>query len=117
MEPVNGIPAQEFAEATTGDAVRTLKERLEAASGQRRLRPEQIRHLGAPGRPSLLQDVIKGRRTEVDMLNGHVVAKGKELGVPTPMNEAIVDVMKALERGEVKPDPSNVDRLRPYIPA
>jgi ketopantoate reductase len=94
-----------------------LKDRLEASMGQRSLTPEQIKHLGVPGRPSLLQDVIKGRRTEADELNGHVVVKGKEVGVPAPMNQAIVEAMKALERGEIKPVPSNVDRLKSYIPA
>lgn len=117
VEPVEGIHAHEFAEAANPDAIRALKERLEAASAQRRLSPEQIKRLGMPGRPSLLQDVIKGRRTEVDELNGYVVKKGQELGVPTPMNQAIVDVMKALERGEIKPHPANVERLRPYMPA
>jgi 2-dehydropantoate 2-reductase len=119
VEPLatTDISGQEFAAAATGEAIRTLKDRLEASSGQRSLTPEQIKHLGAPGRPSLLQDVIKGRRTEADELNGHVVAKGKEVGVAAPMNQAIVEAMKALERGEIKPVPSNVDRLKPSIPA
>ena len=68
-----------------------------------------------PGRPSLLQDVIKGRRTEVDFLNGYAVKKGKELGVHTPMNEAIVDLMKKLENGEVSPDPSMLEQLKVYL--
>jgi 2-dehydropantoate 2-reductase len=112
VEPIWGIPAQEFAEATTGDSVRTLKNKMIVASGQIRLTPEQIQKLGVPGRPSLLQDVIKGRRTEVDYLNGQVVKKGEEVGVPTPMNQAITNLMKKLEAGEVKPDPSNLERLK-----
>ncbi len=79
------------------------------------LTPEQTQKVGAPGRPSLLQDVMKGRRTEVDFLNGYVVKKGKEVGVPTPMNEAIVGLMKRLERGEIKPDPSALDQLKAYL--
>lgn len=117
VEPVSGIPAEEFAEATTADAVRGLKARLAEASAPRRLSPEQIRRLGVPGRPSLLQDVIKGRRTEVDYLNGYVVKKGEEVGVPTPMNRAIVDLMRKVETGELKPDPANLKRLEPYLPA
>jgi len=119
VEPMmtTGISAEEFAKANSRKAMMVLKEKLEAASAQRRLSPEQIRRLGVPGRPSLLQDVIKGRRTEVDELNGHIMRKGEELGVRTPMNRAIVEVMKKVEMGEIKPDPSNVERFKPYLPS
>ena len=36
----------------------------------------------AGGRPSLLQDVMRGRRTEIEYLNGYVVAEGRKAGVP-----------------------------------
>jgi len=117
VERVSGIPAEEFAEATTADAVRGLKVCLAEASAPRRLSPEQIRRLGVPGWPSLLQDVIKGRWTEVDYLNGYVVKRGEEVGVPTPMNRVIVDLMRKVETGELKPDPANLKRLEPYLPA
>jgi len=45
------------------------------------------------GMPSLLQDVLKGRPTEVDYLNGLVVRKGREAGVATPANRAIVELV------------------------
>jgi 2-dehydropantoate 2-reductase len=115
VEPIWGIPTQEFVEATTGDSVRTLRDKMVVALGQLRLTPEQIQKLGAPARPSLLQDVIKGRHTEVDYLNGLAVKKGEEVGVPTPMNQAITELMKKLEAGEVKPDPSNLERLKSYL--
>ena len=117
VDSINGIPAQVFAESTNRDAINALKDRLEAVSVQRKLSIEQVRNLGVPGHPSLLQDVIKGRRTEVDELNGCVVKKGRDVGVSTPMNQAIVDMMRALERGEIKPSPSNVEYLRPYLPS
>ena len=115
VEPIAGIPAQEFAEATTGAAIGSLRARLEEVGRERRVSPEQMRRVGVPGRPSLLQDVIKGRRTEVDYLNGHVVKKGEEVGVPVPVNRAIVELMRELEEGELKPDPSNLERLEPYL--
>jgi 2-dehydropantoate 2-reductase len=109
------LPAQEFVEATTGDDIRTLRDKMKVVMARRRLTPEQAQRLGVPHRPSLLQDVIKGRRTEVDYLNGYVVKRGEEVGVPTPMNQAITALMKKLEKGGVKPDPDNVERLKPYL--
>jgi len=115
LEPIIGIPGSDFAEVTTMDGVMTLKGKLEVAMKQRYLDPGKTKKLGAPDRPSLLQDVIKGRRTEVDYLNGEAVKKGDGVGIPTPMNRAIVDLTKKIEGGEVKPDPQNLERLEPYL--
>jgi len=48
-------------------------------------------------RPSMLQHKKSGRGTEIDALNGALVDLGRELGVPVPVNEAIVLTVKALE--------------------
>ena len=48
-------------------------------------------------RPSMLQHVEAGRRTEIDTLNGALLREAKALGIPCPFNEAIVLVVKALE--------------------
>jgi 2-dehydropantoate 2-reductase len=61
-----------------------------------------------PHRPSLLQDVMKGRRSEVDYLNGLIVRKGSEVGVPTPANQAMVDVVHRIDSGELEPGPDNL---------
>ncbi len=61
------------------------------------------------GRPSLAQDMMKGRKTEVDHLNGYVVKKGKEAGIPTPINEAIVALTKRVQSGELEPALSNLN--------
>jgi 2-dehydropantoate 2-reductase len=48
-------------------------------------------------RPSMLQDVAARRRTEVDVLNGGVVAAGREVGVPTPLHELMVGLVRGVE--------------------
>jgi 2-dehydropantoate 2-reductase len=48
-------------------------------------------------RSSMLQDIERGRRTEVDYLNGAVVSAAERLGIPVPMNEAIYSLVKGLE--------------------
>ncbi len=47
---------------------------------------------------SMLQDIRKGRKTEIDALNGAVVRLGKQYGVPTPVNEAVTLLVKAKEQ-------------------
>lgn len=46
---------------------------------------------------STAQDLKRGRKSEIDQLNGYVVRKGIELGVPTPANRILYSVVKALE--------------------
>ena len=50
-------------------------------------------------RSSMLQDVDRGRRTEIDALNGAVVRLGENLGVETPVNRALTALVKGLEHG------------------
>lgn len=48
-------------------------------------------------KPSMLQDVLARRATEVDALNGGIARIGKETGVPTPLNDAMAVMIKGLE--------------------
>ena len=48
-------------------------------------------------RPSMYQDLLAGRRSEIDALHGGVVAEGAKLGVPTPTCALMVQLVKALE--------------------
>jgi 2-dehydropantoate 2-reductase len=47
---------------------------------------------------STAQDILQGRRTEIDHLNGYVVRQGEALGIPTPVNQTINALMKLLEQ-------------------
>jgi 2-dehydropantoate 2-reductase len=58
---------------------------------------------------TVLHDWRKGRRGEVDDINGEVVAA---LDGEAPANQAIVAVAKQIERGELEPGPANLDLLR-----
>jgi 2-dehydropantoate 2-reductase len=60
-------------------------------------------------RPSMLQDLDAGRLTEVDVVNGGVAAKGRELGIPTPCNDRVVELVHSMERGERTPEPRWID--------
>ncbi|MCI0440367.1 MAG: 2-dehydropantoate 2-reductase [Chloroflexi bacterium] len=64
-----------------------------------------------PGRPSMAQDMMKGRKTEIDYLNGFVVDSGKRIGVPAPYNGAAQAVVKGIEAGEFQVGLENIERL------
>jgi 2-dehydropantoate 2-reductase len=49
-------------------------------------------------KPSMLQDVLARRATEIDVLNGGVSAEGRRVGVPTPLHDAMVALVQGLER-------------------
>ena len=55
--------------------------------------------LGRVGKakPSMLQDVEAERRTEIDIINAAIVTAGQEVGVPTPCNETMVQLIRSLE--------------------
>lgn len=54
-------------------------------------------------RPSMAQDMAKGRKTEIEFMNGLIVSKGKAAGIPTPANEKLVQAVLSVESGKVKP--------------
>ncbi|HEU0031148.1 MAG TPA: 2-dehydropantoate 2-reductase [Kofleriaceae bacterium] len=58
---------------------------------------------------SMQQDIVKGRRTEIEDLNGTIVRRGRELGIATPMNDAIA---RAVRDVEAKRAPVGADHLR-----
>ena len=63
---------------------------------------EHIKKLGGEipnARPSMLLDYNAGRRGEVDAINGSIPRLGKQYGVPTPVNETVVGIIKACEAG------------------
>src|SRR6478752_1498767 len=59
-------------------------------------------------RPSMAQDMAKGRRTEIEFMNGFIAARGDEVGVPAPTHAMLTEVVTRVERGEIAADPANV---------
>ena len=57
---------------------------------------------------SMLQDIEKGKLTEVDAINGAVSEYGRRVGCPTPMNDRVVEIIHKIERGELTPSFENL---------
>lgn len=60
-------------------------------------RVRQVCRATSSNQSSMLQDILKGRLTEIEVINGAVVRKGAEKGVPTPVNQMLTQLIKALE--------------------
>jgi 2-dehydropantoate 2-reductase len=64
---------------------------------------------GRNWRASMAQDVAKGRRSEIEQMNGHVVARGSELGVTTPLSAVVVALVREIDAGARKPSPELIE--------
>ena len=49
------------------------------------------------GKTSMLQDIEAGRKTEVEMFAGKVIELGKQIDIPTPINQQLFDLIKKME--------------------
>ena len=58
--------------------------------------------------PSMLQDIRNGKPCEVDAINGVVCAYGRKLGVPTPINDKIVEIIKKEQDRELPLKAGNI---------
>ncbi len=54
------------------------------------------------------QDVTKGRRTEIEFMNGFIAREGNRSGIPTPVNSAITSVVSEIDAGIRKPEEGNI---------
>ena len=97
LEPVVGLDAERFAQAGEGDAaaLASLEETLLAQAKKRS--DTQVASMG--------QDMRKGRRTEIEFMNGHVVATARSIGRDAPLSRALTDLVLKVERGVLKADP------------
>jgi 2-dehydropantoate 2-reductase len=103
LEEINHLPPELIARAGEGDRD-ALARYEDHVSSQRRGSAEQ--------RPSMGQDMAKGRRTEIEFLNGFVVREGEKVGLQARANERLVDIVKKVERGELQQDPRHITELR-----
>ncbi|MCE5335138.1 MAG: ketopantoate reductase family protein, partial [Desulfobacteraceae bacterium] len=100
----NGVIA-EMAEAS-GLCASAVEEALKVAHAKGfEISPEMVDRVIAVAkatgrnRSSMGQDVDKKKKTEIDAINGAIVAYGKELGIPTPVNRTLASLVKVLEAG------------------
>ena len=104
LEDILHLPPETIARAGEGDDAAT-----QACDAQRF---KDSAHTAAGQRPSMGQDMQKGRRTEIEFLNGLIVREGEKVGLACHANAVLVDIVKRVEKGELKPDPKHITELR-----
>jgi 2-dehydropantoate 2-reductase len=72
---------------------------------------ERATRVSADAATSLLQDVLRGRRTEVDYFSGLVAGKGRAHGIATPWCDAVTSLVHEIEQGRRGPAASNLEEL------
>jgi 2-dehydropantoate 2-reductase len=97
IDPIFGMSAEEF-NVSTDEIVKKLLRAILIHHGET---ARQVRGV-------VLQDYHKGRKTETDYLNGLVARKGREAGVPTPANDAVVEINRRILAGELRPTRDNI---------
>jgi 2-dehydropantoate 2-reductase len=104
LEEVLHLRPETIAKAGEGDS-----ESIEVCDAQRM---KDTARVSSEQRPSMGQDMMKGRRTEIEYLNGYIVREGEKIGLACRANAALTDIVKRVERGELKTDPRHIIDLR-----
>lgn len=103
LEKMLGMEPETLARAGegSGDALAEIVDIL--VEGAKKRSDEQ--------RPSMAQDIAKGRRTETDYINGFVAERGAEIGVPAPAHAKMNEVVRRVERNEIPASPDNIQGI------
>lgn len=98
MEPIQGFDLGKLLAFSTKDERETKDPIYNTMWGPHR-----------SSKASMLQDLEKGRKCEIDAINGVVCKAGKKFNVATPVNDKVVEVVKGIEEGKYKYEFSNLE--------
>jgi 2-dehydropantoate 2-reductase len=102
IEPIFGL---------TPDDVKDTNNLLE------KLLDKLAKDVGPSARDCVLQDHLKGRYSEVDMINGLVVEEFDSRGLSAPANAAVAEITRQIKAGELEPDPANLELAQKMLTA
>lgn len=101
IEPLFGLTSEQISK-DSDEAIKTVMRKM-------------VHDVGPNARTHAAQDHAKGRRSEIEYINGRVVLEGARLGIATPYNHAVCEVARKTHRGEIKLDPSNLALLQAEV--
>lgn len=100
IEPIFGLRADEFAGSSDENLVIAMQTLMS--------------HVGG-GRTAPIHDHIKGRRSEIEFISGLVSNKGRELGIATAFNDAVNEIDRRINNGEIRMEAGNYERLKVMV--
>jgi len=98
--PIFGLKPEDV--ESTNNLLETLLEKI-------------TRDVGPTAINTVLQDHLKGRYSEIDMINGLVADESAKNGRVTPVSDVLVDLSRRIHAGELKPDQANIDLIRQQL--
>ena len=101
VQPVFGLTATEFAGSTDEVLIKAME--------------TLMRHVGKNGTTAPIHDHKKGRKSEMALISGLVTRGGREHGIRTPCNDAVVEIDRQINAGETPMRPENLDLLKALI--
>ena len=101
VEPVFGLSSDDIAGSDDQVLVTAMKTLLG--------------HVGPRSRTAPIQDHIKGRKSEMEYINGLVSRRARELGIPTPFNDAVTEIAQMIDDGEIEMGRANYELLQAKI--
>jgi 2-dehydropantoate 2-reductase len=94
IEPIMGLTQEDF--AGSNRPIEKLFDKLASDIGPGR------------GLNTVLQDLLKGRASEVGMINGLIVEESQRRGYSAPANARVFEIIRQIEAGALKPTPANM---------
>ncbi len=83
---------------TVTEAIRIAKrKRIKLIYDDPLAKVEAVAEATAGNTSSMLADILRKKRTEIDFINGVIVRLGQELGIPVGLNSTLVDLVKTIE--------------------
>ncbi len=98
--PIFGLKQDEV--TNTNNLLETLLEKL-------------VNDVGPTAIATVLQDHMKGRYSEIDMINGLISEESRKNGRAAPVNDVLVELTTQIHNGDLKPDASNLDLIRRHL--
>jgi len=104
VEQVNGLPPDDFVEQIRTDPEAARRQLRKLFDGQR------------GGKPSMLQDLERGNRTEVESINGYLSKKSSQAGILTPVNDTVLRIIRGIQDGNYTLSKRSLEmiQLRPF---
>jgi 2-dehydropantoate 2-reductase len=103
IEDIFGLAAERWVAAAAGDPA-ALAEARASLQGQ-------TVDMGENALSGIAQDLAKGRRTEIEYLNGYIATKAGETGTAAPIHSSVASLIRKMERGTTKPRREAMDDL------